>query len=256
MLRLERVVHMTIGVYKITNKINGKVYVGASTDLQQRKIDHFKPSTLKGGRGKLPLYQDIKQYGKENFDFEIIEYCTKDDLKNREEFYLLELKDLDHYNVVYTAHNTDDENFKKEHSKRLTNRNLENWQDPEYRNKMTNVLKGQANKSAFFKRFNKERWDNPDSRAEMEKLLEENRLKIAADPENSEKAIKGLNKYTDSIKLPVGQYDKQWNLIQTFEGVREAERTLGLPNDSVGKICRGVKYRKSAGGFYWKYLEE
>ncbi|PKZ71516.1 GIY-YIG nuclease family protein [Lactobacillus gasseri] len=32
----------TIGIYIIINKATGKVYIGQSTDIHQRFIDHFK----------------------------------------------------------------------------------------------------------------------------------------------------------------------------------------------------------------------
>ena len=31
-----------IGIYKITNKINGKGYIGQSNDIENREIEHFK----------------------------------------------------------------------------------------------------------------------------------------------------------------------------------------------------------------------
>lgn len=33
---------MKIGIYKITNQINGKIYIGSSKDLIRRKKEHFR----------------------------------------------------------------------------------------------------------------------------------------------------------------------------------------------------------------------
>lgn len=57
-------------IYKITNQINGKAYIGQSTRALKRKHDHFCPSnsTCKA------LKAAMKKYGRENFNFEII--CT------------------------------------------------------------------------------------------------------------------------------------------------------------------------------------
>lgn len=256
-LRLERVVRVVAGIYKITNLENGKVYIGGTTNLRQRKIDHFKLSTLNSHRAHLPLYQDIKKFGKEKFVFEVIKYCDEEDLVRNEERYLDKIKGSDHYNVVHKALNMHDEEFLQEHSRRLSERNEQNWGKSEYREQMIATFKKGSNKrGAIMRNYNETRWKDPQKRKEMERLLSENRKKIFANPENAAKAIEGLNKYTNSIKLPVGQYDQQGNLVATFEGVREAERAMGLPNDTIGKVCRGVKYRKSAAGFTWKYLDK
>jgi group I intron endonuclease len=58
-----------IGIYKITNKINGKVYIGQSIDIEKRWKDHIY-NTPKKGRSL--IHSSIKKYGVESFDFEII----------------------------------------------------------------------------------------------------------------------------------------------------------------------------------------
>lgn len=58
---------MTKSIYKITNLINGKIYIGQSVDPQKRFKQH------KGGRGSPILYAAIEKYGVENFSFEVIE---------------------------------------------------------------------------------------------------------------------------------------------------------------------------------------
>ena len=52
-----------IGIYKITNKITGKSYIGQSIDIVERWKQHIK-NNKKANR---PLHNDIKSYGKENF---------------------------------------------------------------------------------------------------------------------------------------------------------------------------------------------
>ena len=62
------------GVYKITNLINNKFYVGSSINLKQRKHAHFY--SLKLGKHKSPYLQNaFNKYGIENFVFEVIKYC-------------------------------------------------------------------------------------------------------------------------------------------------------------------------------------
>ena len=58
------------------------------------------------------------------------------------------------------------------------------------------------------------------------------------------------------MKKKVAQYDIEGNLIAVYEGVREAGRVTGISHKSISKVARGVKYRKTAGGYVWKYLQE
>jgi group I intron endonuclease len=59
-----------IGIYKITNKINGKIYIGQSFNIAGRFREYNRPKFL--FRESL-IAQALKKYGKENFTFEIEE---------------------------------------------------------------------------------------------------------------------------------------------------------------------------------------
>lgn len=72
---------MTCGIYKITNKTNGKAYIGASENIKKRFGNH---KYQKGSS----MYPIIKKYGKENFTFEILEECSKSKLIDKEKYYI------------------------------------------------------------------------------------------------------------------------------------------------------------------------
>ena len=56
-------------IYKITNKINKKIYIGQTiVSLKRRWSGHI----CKSKKGNTPLYNAIKKYGKENFNIEEI----------------------------------------------------------------------------------------------------------------------------------------------------------------------------------------
>lgn len=55
-----------IGIYLITNKINGKRYVGQSYDIKGRWNAHLRC------KKNFPLYNAMRKYGDENFSFEIL----------------------------------------------------------------------------------------------------------------------------------------------------------------------------------------
>ena len=73
------------GIYKITNLINGKIYIGQSRFIQ-RRFDKHKSEAK--NNNPLPLYNAIRKYGIDNFKFEIIEECLPDELNNRETYYM------------------------------------------------------------------------------------------------------------------------------------------------------------------------
>lgn len=76
-----------IGIYKITNKINGKFYIGQSVDIERRFMEHKTPH---GTMTSVKLA--MKKYGKENFSFEVIEECSEDELNEREMYWIATLK--------------------------------------------------------------------------------------------------------------------------------------------------------------------
>ena len=75
-----------IGIYKIKNKINGKIYIGQSNDIKRRLKEHCCPEAYK--RSRIPVDIAIHKYGKENFIFEVVEECSLEQLNQREEFWI------------------------------------------------------------------------------------------------------------------------------------------------------------------------
>jgi len=59
-------------IYKWTNLINGKVYIGKSVDVAKR-LREYRYEVKQ--QSKRPIIQALIKYGFENFKFEIIENC-------------------------------------------------------------------------------------------------------------------------------------------------------------------------------------
>ena len=73
------------GIYKITNQLNGKVYIGQSRDIESRWKRHQRYPI----DSKKPLYLAFKKYGLKNFSFEVIEECPEEDLNEREQYWII-----------------------------------------------------------------------------------------------------------------------------------------------------------------------
>ncbi len=85
-----------IGIYKITNLINNKFYIGSSSDLKKRLYEHRRELNL-GVHANKHLQSAWNKYGEENFKFEIIETienasCTNKYLRDLETKYIQESK--------------------------------------------------------------------------------------------------------------------------------------------------------------------
>lgn len=83
---------MEAGVYLISNNVNGKCYVGSTIHLDQRRREHF--SKLANNKHiNAHLQNAYNKYGREAFDFEVLETIDiddniKDKLLKREQFWI------------------------------------------------------------------------------------------------------------------------------------------------------------------------
>lgn len=71
--------------------------------------------------------------------------------------------------------------------------------------------------------------------------------------ENNIHSIKTLHRDSknSSDSKPVLQFDLEGHLIKEYPSMREAQRQTGIVG--IDKVCLGIKYRKTAGGFVWRY---
>ena len=76
------------GIYKITCLKTGEIYIGKSTDIKNRWQQHCKTVFNCGTIASSLLHTKMKQHGIENFTFELVEQVPKDQLSEREKFYI------------------------------------------------------------------------------------------------------------------------------------------------------------------------
>lgn len=91
---------LSVGVYKITNKVNGEFYIGSSDrKFKERFKEHcryyelYKAGEYRNSRPK--LWSAYDEFGIENFEVELVELLdgkTTKEILEREEFYIHELK--------------------------------------------------------------------------------------------------------------------------------------------------------------------
>lgn len=78
-----------IGIYKITNKINGKIYVGQSIDIKERWRQHrWKAFNCNEIGYHSAIHVAMRKYGLDNFIYEVLEQCAAEELDEKERYWI------------------------------------------------------------------------------------------------------------------------------------------------------------------------
>lgn len=187
------------GVYKILNKINGKFYIGSSTRLSIRNKEHFR--LLRTGiHGNAHLQYSYNKYGRENFVYEIVEFCDSDKCIEREQYYinLLEPK----YNICPLAGTCKGRILSDTHKKLIGKSNKNKIRSNELKERWSIIAKDRINK-------NRSNW---------------NKVREKAAIKNSK---------------PIIQYTLDGTVIREWKSAKEAEEYLKIDRSLIGKVCRG-----------------
>ena len=87
------------GIYKITNIETGQCYIGQSVELRNRLRDHIKAGLgINSSNNK--FYSEMKTIGPEKFMYEILEECDRNQLNERERYW------IDFYESIDFGYNT------------------------------------------------------------------------------------------------------------------------------------------------------
>lgn len=210
-------------VYKATNKVNGKCYIGQTRhSLERRKSSHLR-NAKKGVNTH--FYNAIRKYGEENFEWEII--CSTNDKKRLNEletFYITKYDSIKNgYNMVDGGDNNimDIETVKTKHDLIM--------QSDAVRNKISQSVK-------------KYRQENP--------FTDEHRRKI------SEKA-KGNHNFGNSDTRSIGCYCILENGEELhFHSYRDAWnwwKTISNPFDTDTECTYQRKIKQSIKDGYYTY---
>ncbi len=249
-----------VGVYLIKNKINGKVYIGQSIDIERRWCQH------RYGKGSLILRKAIKKYGIVNFEFVIVEEIDiigKTNKEIEELLIILEQKWLD-----------DKKPFLKENGYNQNKTSKPNIpiKRPYGYGEIISKIKIENNhcgKPVMQYSLNGDFIKEWKSAAEIERVLgyyAENISSCCLGKQNSSNnfiwLFKGRQITNNIITLannskrlsPVRQYDLCGNLINIFENVLDAENKTGIRAGIIRDACNGAI--KTGKGFIWKFKNQ
>ena len=87
-------------IYKITNNVNGKVYIGQTIQTIKERFYQHCATKCSNSVLNMAIHKAIKKYGKSNFTIEVIEEVDKDSLNDREKFW------IEYYNSYNNGYNS------------------------------------------------------------------------------------------------------------------------------------------------------
>jgi len=232
-------------IYKTTNLINRKIYIG--------KDKHNDPRYLGSGKS---LHYAIKKYGRENFQKEILEYCESENhMAEQEMIWIHKFNSTDRaigYNMTNGGLGGN------------TRINYTAQQLNEYKSKISRGIKTSEN---YIKSVeNKRGKQRPDHSKKMKELYQSDKIiphNIGVPcPEHVKdilsKRFKGVplsndhkSKIGKSKWKDVDQFDTAGNYIKTYFSIKHASDENNIGRDSIYGCCIG-KY-KQGGGYKWKY---
>lgn len=233
-----------INVYRIINKLNGKMYVGQTEKpIETRFREHLKPSNQ-----SRKIKEAISEYGSSNFDIELLEQCeTRDMAWNREQYWIKELNTLspNGYNLASGGNHP----FLCEETRiRIGVSQLGNKHTSGY--KLTEERKRQISESS------KRMWEE-EGRHEYMSSLQQGDKNHFYGKHHSNETKKLLSEYASKRIGTKSSHHKSVMCLETgiiYKTINDAGIAIGVKNPThIGSCCKGKL--KSAYGYTWKFVE-
>ncbi|KYD28159.1 NUMOD3 domain-containing DNA-binding protein [Geobacillus stearothermophilus] len=205
-------------IYKITNKLNGKIYIGQTVRTLEERIEEYKR------KRRTAIERAIQKYGIENFNFEVI-----DTAETPEELNEKEIKWIKHFNCIHPngynlcegGGNTKGYKHKEESKKKMSKSKKGRFIGE------NNPFFGKTHSEETRKRWSEQRKGRVLSDEWRKKLSENNAFKR-----------KVINLDTKEI----------------FDSVKAAADKYNVPSSNISRCCKGK--RPTSAGYRWMYLDE
>jgi group I intron endonuclease len=239
-------------IYLITNTVNGKQYVGQTQreDIHMRWKQHKCCDSKSIGTYIARAY---KKYGIEKFKFQIICICFDEACNDFEIEYIKKFNTLapNGYNLESgggnSKHHPDTKKKISEASKGRkasdATRAKISLNSPNRGKKFTEE-EIQALSLAKKKMWQKKRDDG---------TYDDFVKKVYSDRKNEGMFKKGQGQIFDNRK-PVGKYDKDGTLLETFTSAVDAGKQTSINGSTISAVCRQNGKNKTAGGYIWKFI--
>lgn len=267
------------GVYLITNKINGKKYVGQAQNVKRRWRDHRNPKL------KQPISSAIRKYGVENFSFDVLEFCDISRLNEVETHYIKSMKCLapDGYNIAPQGGTCRGVKHSSEVRQKVSTAQKSNWDNPVIRAKRvaaSRIANADIGKRTIIGNAVRSCWADPERAAKWRASIQESSRRpksrarqsvlskaIHARPEVKAKQLASLRKAFDSDDVkervqsrtalrykPLLQYSINGCFIAEHRSITDAAQSIG--GDSGGIVNHLSGHRRSAYGYIWRYAQQ
>lgn len=263
------------GVYKITNLINNKIYLGSSSDLRSRKKSHLFLLRNNNHPNK-HLQNSYNRYGDNNFKWEIIEYVEfnenkeilKKNLLEREQHWIDELKVCDKkygYNIRTLA----ESNIGFKHSKETIYKFRNRKPTEETRTKLGNSRRGRKHTEESKQKISKSNKGKKRSDETIIKMKEswvgrtisketrikmKNSLKDRIFSEEHRRKLKENHAKLSGINNSKSRKVINLSTNKIFDSVSEASKFYKIFSSGISRACNGIQ--KTSAGFRWSYVIE
>lgn len=247
-------------IYRITNTINGKSYIGESKqlDIKKRWSNHIK--SLETKNGSTALIGAFEKYGIENFKFEVIIICFDDDRLFYEVEYMKKFNTLvpNGYNISEGRLKLD--NFNSKSFNEFLNK--KKTQAIVFKEKVKNysvsIREKMENSEKWQKALAEKRCGNNNNR----KHTEEGKQKISESVKsyfrNNGKSDINVEKHREAMAKSKGKEIEQYSLdnefIQKFASMSMAARETELPRITIQLNLYGQA--EKGGNYIWKYVQK
>lgn len=234
------------GVYVITNVNNKKVYVGESTNLESRIIEHLRKLLSKRHVNE-HLQNSVNLHGIDSFQFNILEFCDSINTKKKEHYWATHLHALDKtkgYNIKPTDPNKINLRS-KETSKKIYETKKKKAEERGYWHSKESIEARKITRKGYT--HSEETKNKIGKKSVGRKIPKSQQWK-----DNLSKIAK-LNNW-GGAKKKVIQITKSGEFVKEWNSITEAANS-GFSLTAIVEVCKNKPHRKTHKGYVWKYKE-